>query len=86
MSLRSKPQKSVHPGRTQGLLLQRTRRAWTARALVKEILCRFAPNRCRALIWLRLRLLLQRAPTPSREHRACWGPRARRAWTARALV
>ena len=31
-------------------------------------------------------LLLQRAPTPSRENRACWGPRARRAWTARALV
>jgi len=23
-------------------------------------------------------LLLQRTPTPPREHRACWGPRARR--------
>jgi hypothetical protein len=23
-----------------------------------------------------IRLLLQRTPTPPREHRACWGPRA----------
>jgi hypothetical protein len=50
LSLRSKPQKSVHPDRTHGLLLQRARRAWTARALVQETLCRFAPNRRRVFI------------------------------------
>jgi hypothetical protein len=34
LSLRSKPLKSVHRGHTGVLLLQRARRAWTARALV----------------------------------------------------
>jgi hypothetical protein len=46
MSLRSKPQKSVHPGRISELLLQRARRASRPRPFS----CRFAPNRRRVFI------------------------------------
>jgi hypothetical protein len=45
LSLRSKPQKSVHPDRTHGLLLQRARRAWT-----RLQFWRFAQNRRRVFI------------------------------------
>ena len=47
LSLRSKPPKSSYRGYGDVLLLQRPRRAWTARGLMDSKLefCRFAPNR-----------------------------------------